>query len=540
MYDEYFRNCMLRRTGGAGPMVNTWYSFHEQSDASHWLPDPVHSCQWRHAHAHVISDTNLDTYDRRLLAKGFTLSFRSVHGRFTLLLRSVNGVLQTSLNVSSIPAFVSDLPVGELYRTLLPVVGIRRLLPMVTVESLQRSLSLVDNYGKSMLRLHVLTGRQGLDSHGVRHHLLSLLLVEPIRGYTAALRKVTKCLIGDGALSPLSPGRFQEEMTILGYQPSETILKPLLSLQPLEPPRRALAKVLLNLLDVMRATMDGIRADLDTEFLHDFRVAVRRTRSLLSQFKNLYPAGVLERFRQDFARLGAVTGPTRDLDVYLLRFTDYCSMLPHVPREDLEPFRSFLEQIRVRERAALLRELDSPRFARFCFRWQKFLELDRDAAGASATGVVAIGAAADRRAWRLFRRCLAEGRVIDSNSPAEALHELRKTCKKLRYLLEFCQGFHPPGTVAGLIKALKLLQDNLGDIQDLQVQSTGLGEFGMDMAKGHLAPPATLLAMGSLTERLRQRQHEAREEFHCRFAEFCSEEHRDMFRHLFGPSGRKE
>ncbi len=534
------RNGTLRWTAGTGPMANTWYTFHEHGVAGHWLPQPVHKGQWRHDTAQVISDSCLDTYDRRLLAKGFTLFFSTGHGRSSLLLRAVNGDLLASLNAASLPAFVADLPAGELHRLLLPVAGIRALLPVVTVESRQRCLALVNDDGKTLVRLRLLTGRQGTDSQGGCHPLPPLLLVEPIRGYAAALRQVTECLDGDGALAPLSPDYFRGELTALGYQPVESILKPLLCLQPAEPVRRALAQVLLNLLGIMHATLDGIRGDLDSEFLHDFRVAVRRTRSLLGQFKEWYPVGELDQFRREFARLGAVTGPTRDLDVYLLRFDDYCRMLPHVPRKDLEPFCSFLGRERNRERAALLRELGSSRFARFCSRWQTFLEGDRDDGGSRATVAVSIREAADRRVWKLFHRCLAEGRAIDSESPAEALHELRKTCKKMRYLLEFCQGFHPPGTVAVLIKALKALQENLGDIQDLQVQASGLGASGVSMAEGRLAPPATLLAMGMLAERLLLRQHQSREEFQRRFEAFCSDEHQTLFCHLFGPTGRKE
>ena len=44
------------------------------------------------------------------------------------------------------------------------------------------------------------------------------------------------------------------------------------------------------LLDIMVANEPGMRADLDTEFLHDYRVSLRRTRSLLGQIKNVFPA----------------------------------------------------------------------------------------------------------------------------------------------------------------------------------------------------------------------------------------------------------
>ncbi len=65
--------------------------------------------------------------------------------------------------------------------------------------------------------------------------------------------------------------------------------------------------------------LPGTLEDVDSEFLHDLRVAVRRTRSLQRQFKAIYPDR-LQHFRDEFKRLQAVTGDLRDLDVYLLDF----------------------------------------------------------------------------------------------------------------------------------------------------------------------------------------------------------------------------
>ena len=44
----------------------------------------------------------------------------------------------------------------------------------------------------------------------------------------------------------------------------------------------AVARLLLRLLDTCESNVDGVLRDIDTEFLHDLRVAVRRTRSASS------------------------------------------------------------------------------------------------------------------------------------------------------------------------------------------------------------------------------------------------------------------
>ena len=50
------------------------------------------------------------------------------------------------------------------------------------------------------------------------------------------------------------------------------------------PAGAAAAAILLRLLDTIDANVAGVLADTDTEFLHDLRVSVRRTRSALKLF----------------------------------------------------------------------------------------------------------------------------------------------------------------------------------------------------------------------------------------------------------------
>ena len=86
----------------------------------------------------------------------------------------------------------------------------------------------------------------------------------------------------------------------------------------------------------------GTLDDVDSEFLHDLRVAVRRTRSLQRQFKAVYPER-LQHFRDEFKRIQAITGDLRDLDVYLLDFPALKASLPEQMQADLDPLLGLLE-----------------------------------------------------------------------------------------------------------------------------------------------------------------------------------------------------
>jgi len=88
----------------------------------------------------------------------------------------------------------------------------------------------------------------------------------------------------------------------------------------------------------MRINEVNIEKDLDTEFLHDFRVAIRRTRSALGQIKNVFPMRTTNRFKKDFAFVGELSNQLRDLDVYLLKEDTYKTMLPLVLQNDMNTY----------------------------------------------------------------------------------------------------------------------------------------------------------------------------------------------------------
>jgi len=81
---------------------------------------------------------------------------------------------------------------------------------------------------------------------------------------------------------------------------------------------RARQEVLRRLLQTMQQNLDGIARDIDTEFLHDFRVALRRTRSALGQMRHLFAVSEIQPFRDSLAEIQRHTNRLRDLDVYLL------------------------------------------------------------------------------------------------------------------------------------------------------------------------------------------------------------------------------
>jgi len=60
---------------------------------------------------------------------------------------------------------------------------------------------------------------------------------------------------------------------------------------------------------------DGIIEDVDTEFLHQYRVSIRKLRSLLTLIEGVYPLEDSRRLKSAFGGYAKDTNDLRDLDV---------------------------------------------------------------------------------------------------------------------------------------------------------------------------------------------------------------------------------
>lgn len=299
-----------------------------------------------------------------------------------------------------------------------------------------------------------------------------------------------------------------------------------------QPAQAVLCRICLRQLEAVERHLAGARTGRDPEELHDLRVAARRTRTLLSEFRKFFPPVALAHFRGEFRWVGEVTGPVRDLDVYLERFPDYQKLLPEEAAGALVPFQRFLRRHRRQEQRRLARRLASRRLRRLLGEWRALLV----SGGAEPWPEIAGEAAGEvgrRRTWKLYRRFVRQGEAIGAGSPDSELHRLRITGKKLRYLVEFFRDSYPPGEIEVLVKAMKAIQDFLGDYQDCTVQQARLAEFDRRMAAEGGLSPETHAALGLLVERLRRRQHRLRGEFPKRFSMFSHGRGRRGFVRLF-------
>ncbi|MGH3717169.1 MAG: CHAD domain-containing protein [Micromonosporaceae bacterium] len=291
---------------------------------------------------------------------------------------------------------------------------------------------------------------------------------------------------------------------------------------------QAAGTVLVGLADAIEENLPGTLGNRDIECLHQLRVAVRRTRSGIRAFRGIYQPPELTRFAPGFRWLQRATGPARDLDVQLAGYDAELAYLPPDAAARLEPLHELLTLKRQAAHWSLLSALTSTRYAELLRRWRHFL--DRPAGGPEAD--TPVRQAAGARIWRAYRRVVKPARRITPDSPAEALHDVRKRAKELRYLLEFFAELYPDDDLRRLVKALKKLQDNLGSFQDSEVQSAHLREWGEELSLAG-ADEATMLALGELIVHHETVSEQQRAEFTERFARFDDAANRDRFATLF-------
>jgi len=437
-------------------------------------------------------------------------------------------------DIDAEPGFAWDLPAGPVRDRLEPVLGIRRLLPLLEVLSRVQPLRLLNEDDKTVVRLVLEDNRFRTSDRDPESALAERICLVPVRGYAADLRKTARML--DQDLEPARTGVLSEALAAVGRRPGDYSSKLDYHLDPDQRADATAKEILRGLLATLEANLEGTRANLDSEFLHDLRVATRRTRSALTQIKDVFAPNLVEDYKTRFAWVQQITGPMRDLDVYLLDFDDYQASLPAPLQPGLEPLREFLQEHYDKTHKSLVDALESKQFKDLLTSWRNFLEAPVPERSAVRNAMRPIKEVADARIRSMYRRVRKGGRVIGPDSPAPELHELRKHCKKLRYLLEFFGSLYPKQQVGMLVKALKVLLDNLGQFQDLSVQADHLRETARRMHATEDAETDTLLAMGALVGDLFNRQRQARVEFSNRFADFDSKANQALIRGLFAPA----
>ncbi len=266
----------------------------------------------------------------------------------------------------------------------------------------------------------------------------------------------------------------------------------------------------------MRRLEEGIVKDIDTEFLHEFRIAVRRVRVLIAQLAAAFPPETDQEARTDFAFVGRITSRLRDLDVILLNSRDYGAKVPEELAPALEGFFARLRVTRREELAGVVEALGSDLYLGIMSRWETaFARPFHGGRKGRVPAARLVGKLVRKRLGRL-RKLLGS---LGKHTSAADFHRVRIACKKLRYLTEGFAPLFPGGALGPLEKQLRLLQQRLGRQHDLAVQQSTLRACLAQMESADRDDLEMAAAIGALTAALRSEQEELERGFRSSLSE---------------------
>ncbi|MEM7396123.1 MAG: CHAD domain-containing protein, partial [Verrucomicrobiota bacterium] len=262
----------------------------------------------------------------------------------------------------------------------------------------------------------------------------------------------------------------------------------------------------------------------------DYRVCLRKIRSVIGLMKKVYPAAETERLKVQWGNLTRATNRLRDLDVYLLEEKTCRALLPDPLSGGLDAFFDQMREERGREWEQVGRHLRSPGYR------EKMEALDAffsgpDRSMPSACSQQPIQGLASRLFDMRYRSMIRANEELVDTSPDEKFHDLRIQGKKLRYMLEFFREIYDPDPLAPLLKSLRRVQNRLGRFNDCAVQQEVLMAW-LEQTRASRTWEETA-AVGGLVTWLHQREPEERQKAREALSRFGRPAIRKRFETIF-------
>jgi CHAD domain-containing protein len=419
----------------------------------------------------------------------------------------------------TVPRFWWEWPAGPVRDRLRELTGFRALTPVAAATIVTQRIDLRNEDGKSVARLVVERCLRSRDRPETPEQVVATCRILPVRGYDAEAAAVQGRLqeAGFPRCDSLAAEMILEQAERRPPSPSN---EPRFLITADLNVREAISRLAAESLATSRRCERGIADDIDTEFLHEFRVGLRRVRSALKLVKHVYPQDVTARLTRQLGQCARRTNRLRDLDVFLLQREEYREHAPTHLASALDEMYDDLRGERSEEQRGVAAYLRSSEYRSLITSAADVFAEDRwwPVTLNSHLPVVALGNRVIPRRYRKIHRMSGQ---LTSLSPDAQIHDIRLQVKKLRYLLEFFGNLYPAAGAERLLRRLKQLQKALGAFNDLTVQQQSLTEYVQRKAMPSKNMPL-LLAVGSLIGALHVRQRDLRLKVAERLEAFAS------------------
>ena len=216
---------------------------------------------------------------------------------------------------------------------------------------------------------------------------------------------------------------------------------------------------------MIRALEAGVIAGVDPEFLHQYRVNLRRSRAVGESVRAITRVPGLKKMLKRLKQRAQATSDLRDIDVFLEDMAKTPPPLSSVARQGLT---QWLQASQRERHQTLCQQLNTPEYAEELEGWQSFITSDDVGKALSKLTPKRIKAVLDARIARHDEDLAA----LSLDAQDAEFHELRKGVKRIRYLADL-----NPKTPEPFLTELKYRQGLLGEYQDLCSRQAWLDAF---------------------------------------------------------------
>lgn len=468
--------------------------------------------------------TLLDNFDWDIYQSGLLLLRE---GKDKLQLLDASGRLLASDRIHGESRFWWQLPAGDLADKIEELSPIRAFMPKYFCQLKTDHGTILNVDEKIVVRMELSTV---IGSDDQKSYFLKM---SPLRGYQKDYAQISKCFAAIHSAELPDMG-LRNMLLQSGLEINFPEKKPIFNLAATEPAEAAISRMAVKMIQLARDQEPGIIADIDTEFVHLYRVNIRKTRSLISLFKKSFGSERYQLLKTELKIAGSQTNNLRDLDVFLMDQDYYRSLLP----ENLWPGLNQIFRRIKRRRAIALKKVTSS-LTGTAYQEQighLLLTLQQPPEFMAKQSDSGIRQLAGRKILAQYQQIYTDGMAIQDTTPDQEVHNLRIECKKLRYLLELFAELFPADKVKQLVKLLKVLQDNLGRFNDFSVQREFLVHFG----QGKNLPADQFASINGLAAVLYNKQVYERHLVAENIALFVDKSIRNQFNHLFKFNPKKD
>jgi triphosphatase len=291
--------------------------------------------------------------------------------------------------------------------------------------------------------------------------------------------------VAEGALDHISFSLGHETKAARGYRLQTGLQPSPAKAQQIDLPEdcdvaETFTRIVVQYLSLLRANELAVTSNEDLEGIHQFRVTLRRLRSIVRAYRDLMDELVYRHLAEELRWLQSQMGAARDLDVFLTEtITPIRRRFPDLPAMAALVETTEARRLAARHHAHVV--LEQPRYNRLqltLYRWLATQAWRRSSATAS------LGGSAADFAERLLKKQHKKMRHLgeDGELQEQHLHELRVLGKKMRYLGDSFRSFYKAKVFRKYHLHLASIQDCLGALNDAFVGDRLMVELVAELA----------------------------------------------------------